>query len=185
VYVPQIKTIILGEGGVGKTAVTIQKCSRHFVQDYDPTIEDSYRTRSQVDGKLLLWDILDTAGQEEFRSMREQWMRGGLIAIFVYSIIDSRTFDILPDFIEDWFRVKGGWGPGIVLGNKSDITNKREVKSHEGQQLAKRYGFPFFETSAKKRENIDEAFDESARAGVWFFLRSNTKVKPKGSCILL
>ena len=66
------KICVLGDGGVGKTALTIQLCSNHFVEEYDPTIEDSYRKQVAVDGVACLLDIMDTAGQEEYSALRDQ-----------------------------------------------------------------------------------------------------------------
>ncbi len=71
------KLVVVGDGGVGKSALTIQFFQKLFVTDYDPTIEDSYIQHTEVDGKWCIMDVLDTAGQEEFSAMREQYMRKG------------------------------------------------------------------------------------------------------------
>ena len=64
------KICVLGDGGVGKTALTIQLCSNHFVEEYDPTIEDSYRKQVVIDDESCLLEILDTAGPENFRDLQ-------------------------------------------------------------------------------------------------------------------
>jgi len=74
---PEYKIVVLGGGGVGKSALTIRLVTDNFLDEYDPTIEDSYRKQVDVDGKSALLDILDTAGQEEFSSMQDLWMREG------------------------------------------------------------------------------------------------------------
>ncbi len=71
------KLVVVGDGGVGKSALTIQFFQKLFVTDYDPTIEDSYVQHTEVDACLCVLDVLDTAGQEEFSAMREQYMRKG------------------------------------------------------------------------------------------------------------
>lgn len=73
----EYKLVVVGAGGVGKSALTIQLIQNHFVDEYDPTIEDSYRKQVVIDGETCLLDILDTAGQEEYSAMRDQYMRTG------------------------------------------------------------------------------------------------------------
>jgi small GTP-binding protein len=77
---------VVGEGGVGKSALTMQFIQKFFLDEYDPTIEDSYRKQIQVDGEVCHLDILDTAGQEEYSCMRNQYMRGMDGFLIVYSI---------------------------------------------------------------------------------------------------
>jgi len=86
-FLRQYKLVVVGGGGVGKSALTIQFIQGHFVDDYDPTIEDSYRKQCVIDDEVALLDILDTAGQEEYHAMREQYMRTGegfFACIFYY-----------------------------------------------------------------------------------------------------
>ena len=68
----EYKLVIVGGGGVGKSALTIQLIQNHFIDEYDPTIEDSYRKQVTIDDETCLLDILDTAGQEEYSAMRDQ-----------------------------------------------------------------------------------------------------------------
>merc|ERR1711997_787729 len=77
----------------GKSALTIRLVTNNFLEEYDPTIEDSYRKSVVIDEKACLLDILDTAGQEEFSSMQDQWMREGQAFPVVYSITSRPTFD--------------------------------------------------------------------------------------------
>ncbi|KAL5032386.1 hypothetical protein BDV3_000963 [Batrachochytrium dendrobatidis] len=69
-YMREFKLVVVGGGGVGKSALTIQFIQEHFVDEYDPTIEDSYRKQTVVDGEVAMLDVLDTAGQEEYSAMR-------------------------------------------------------------------------------------------------------------------
>ncbi|KAJ8325798.1 Ras GTPase [Batrachochytrium dendrobatidis] len=70
-YMREFKLVVVGGGGVGKSALTIQFIQEHFVDEYDPTIEDSYRKQTVVDGEVAMLDVLDTAGQEEYSAMRD------------------------------------------------------------------------------------------------------------------
>eukprot|EP01084_Bolivina_argentea_P056829 103936_1 len=90
---PEYKIVVLGGGGVGKSALTIRLVTDNFLDEYDPTIEDSYRKQVEIDNRPALLDILDTAGQEEFSSMQDQWMREGKGFLLVYSITSTATFD--------------------------------------------------------------------------------------------
>ena len=89
----EYKLVVLGGGGVGKSALTIRLVTDNFLTEYDPTIEDSYRKQVVIDQKTALLDILDTAGQEEYSSMQDQWMREGKGFLLVYSITSRSTFD--------------------------------------------------------------------------------------------
>ncbi len=86
---------MLGDGGVGKSALTIQFISNYFVEEYDPNIEDCYRKQAVVDDEICTLDILDTAGQEEFSAMREQYMRTGEGFMLVYAVDRVTTFEML------------------------------------------------------------------------------------------
>jgi len=159
------KICVLGDGGVGKTALTIQLCSNHFVEEYDPTIEDSYRKQVVIDDKVTMLEILDTAGQEEFTALRDQWIRDCEGFVIVYAITMRRSFEQIPQFKEQVLRVKDvDKIPMVLVGNKCDLEHQREVSAVEGQELAKAFGAIFKETSAKLRTNVEEAFYDLVRA---------------------
>lgn len=155
----EYKLVVVGGGGVGKSAITIQLIQSHFVDEYDPTIEDSYRKQCVVDGQQAILDILDTAGQEEYLAMREQYMRTGEGFLLVYAINSKNSLDELQGFYEQIQRVKDADNvPVLVVGNKSDLEIERQVSYEEGLAFAKSVGCPFLEASAKQRINVDESF---------------------------
>ncbi len=161
---PEYKIVVVGTGGVGKSALTIQLISNHFIDDYDPTIEDSYRKQTVIDNETCLMDILDTAGQEEYSAMRDQYMRTGQGFMLVYAVTARESFEELVKFREQIFRVKDiNQVPLVLIGNKCDLENERQVSTNEGQLLARSWGIPFLETSARKRVNIDQSFFELVR----------------------
>mmetsp|Transcript_15948 Transcript_15948/g.17705 ORF Transcript_15948/g.17705 Transcript_15948/m.17705 type:complete len:202 (+) Transcript_15948:212-817(+) len=158
------RLVIVGDGGVGKSAITIQLTQSHFVSEYDPTIENSYRKQVEIDEEPCLLDILDTAGQEEYSAMRDQYIRSGKGFLIVYSVVTHSSFEAVSGYREHILRVKDeDTYPMIVLGNKCDLEADREVTTQEGIDLAKNFGCPFMETSAKKRTNVEEAFFEIVR----------------------
>merc|ERR1712135_49211 len=137
------KIVVVGGGGVGKSAITIQFIQSYFVTDYDPTIEDSYTKQCVIDDVVAKLDILDTAGQEEFSAMREQYMRSGEGFLLVYSVADRSSFDELFKFHKQILRVKDrDEFPMILVANKADLTN-RQVSPEEGQELARQLHIPF------------------------------------------
>eukprot|EP01101_Sappina_pedata_P005995 TRINITY_DN287_c0_g1_i1.p1 TRINITY_DN287_c0_g1~~TRINITY_DN287_c0_g1_i1.p1 ORF type:complete len:187 (-),score=60.55 TRINITY_DN287_c0_g1_i1:25-585(-) len=155
----EYRVVIVGDGGVGKSALTIQFIKNVFVTDYDPTIEDSYRKQLCVDDLPCVMDILDTAGQEELSAMRDQYIRRGQGFLCVYSIASRSSFDEITLFRDQILRVKDSDSvPFSLCGNKSDLDHQRQVSYMNGLEMAKTMGCPFLETSAKTRTNVDEAF---------------------------
>ena len=171
-HTPEYKMVVLGGGGTDKSALTITLVTDNFLERYDPTIEDSYRKAIEleetVNGKTerisVIMDILDTAGQEEWSSMQDQWMREGKGFLLVYSITSRSTFDEIPLFRDKILRANDEENvPIVIVGNKCDLEDQRQVSKEEGMQLAQEYGYPFFETSAKERINNVECFVELVR----------------------
>jgi len=125
----------------------------------DPTIEDSYRKQVEIDTETCLLDILDTAGQEEFSAMRDQYMRTGQGFLMVYDITTRTSFDEISSFRSQILRVKeDDHVPCVLVGNKSDLATQRVVTTTEGADLAKSFNCPFLESSAKARINVEESF---------------------------
>ncbi|CAG0882115.1 unnamed protein product [Darwinula stevensoni] len=160
----EFKVVVLGSGGVGKSALTVQFVSRRFVEKYDPTIEDFYRKEIEVDSSPCVLEILDTAGTEQFASMRDLYIKNGQGFVVVYSITNHQTFQDIKSMKEQIVRVKGtDRVPILLVGNKKDMEHLREVDGMEGYTLAQQWGCPFLEASAKMRFNVNEVFAEIVR----------------------
>ncbi|KAH8590461.1 ras-like GTPase Ras2 [Bisporella sp. PMI_857] len=176
------KLVVLGDGGVGKTALTIQLTLQHFVETYDPTIEDSYRKQVIIDGQSCMLEVLDTAGQEEYTALRDQWIRDGECFVLVYSISSRSSFTRITRFYNQIQRVKESSAsspsypgspissvspsapvPIMFVGNKSDRVTEREVSIQEGHALARELGCEFVEASAKACVNVEKAFYDVVR----------------------
>lgn len=154
----EYKLVVVGAGGVGKSALTIQLIQNHFVEEYDPTIEDSYRKQVVIDGDTCLLDILDTAGQEEYSAMRDQYMRTGEGFLCVFAVNNTKSFEDINQYREQIKRVKDADEvPMVLVGNKVDLPT-RTVDTKQAKQVADSYGIPYVETSAKTRQGVDEAF---------------------------
>uniref|UniRef100_K7GHY4 small monomeric GTPase n=1 Tax=Pelodiscus sinensis TaxID=13735 RepID=K7GHY4_PELSI len=161
----EYKVVVLGSGGVGKSALTVQFVTGTFIEKYDPTIEDFYRKEIEVDASPSVLEILDTAGTEQFASMRDLYIKNGQGFILVYSLVNQQSFqeEINPcrDGIKRWATYEKV--PVILVGNKVDLESEREVSSNEGRALAEEWGCPFMETSAKSKTMVDELFAEIVR----------------------
>ncbi|RYP92953.1 hypothetical protein DL770_000934 [Monosporascus sp. CRB-9-2] len=176
--------VALGDGGVGKTAFTIQICLNHFVETYDPTIDDSYRKQLVVDGRACMLEILDTPGQEEYTALRDQWIRDGEAFLLLYSITSQASFLRIQQFHNQIQRVKESTAPSplysglpmpiaavsvqapvpiMLVGNKSDRVTERVVSTEEGQALARELGVLFVEASAKECYNVDKSVNDLIR----------------------
>ncbi|NXU62544.1 RRAS2 protein, partial [Horornis vulcanius] len=140
----------------------------YFVTDYDPTIEDSYTKQCVIDERAARLDILDTAGQEEFGAMREQYMRTGEGFLLVFSVTDRGSFEEIYKFQRQILRVKDrDEFPMILVGNKADLDHQRQVIH---LLLVTAHFLPenslkvmYMEASAKIRLNVDQAFHELVR----------------------
>jgi len=134
------------------------------VDDYDPTLEDSYRKQVAIDDDECILDIFDTAGQEDFSAVRDQYMRTGDGFLCVYSITLQASFDEAINLHEHILRVKDADSvPFVLVGNKCDLQDDREVPMERGQSLAKDLGCPFLEASAKTRTHVVESFEALVR----------------------
>jgi GTPase KRas protein len=177
--------VVLGAGGVGKSALTIRLVTDNFLDEYDPTIEDSYRKQVMIDEEAALLDILDTAGQEEFSSMQDQWMRDGKGFLLVYNIVSRPTLDEVCALYDKILRTKDtDKVPIVLVGNKCDLKDQRVVEYNEGAELAKQWGCHFFETSAKMKLNNETCFFELVRE-IRRQSKPTKKKKRSGPCTIL
>ncbi|VDN13518.1 unnamed protein product [Dibothriocephalus latus] len=139
--IPKFKVVVVGDGGVGKSALTIQYFQHMFIEDHNPTIEDSYIQNVEIDGEWCVLDVLDTAGQDEFSAMREQYMRKGHGFIVVYSVTDPQSFRQVRRFHTQILRARDRDSyPVILAANKIDLVHLRVVSPEEGQALADELG---------------------------------------------
>ena len=124
----ELKAVVLGSGGVGKSALTVKFVTGTFIERYDPTVEDFYRKEIEVDGEPSVLEILDTAGTEQFASMRDLYIKNGQGFVVVYSIASLQTFYDIRSMKDQIIRVKRRPKvPIILVGNKRDLEDQREV----------------------------------------------------------
>jgi len=159
------KIIMVGCGGVGKSALTIQFMYDEFVADYEPSKVSNYRKKIELDGEKVFIDIVDTAGEEEYAAVRDNLIRTGEGFLCCFSVMDKYSYVWTQDFREQILRVKGADSstaadiPFLLVGNKCDVDGaERQVSEAEALQMADKMGVRYVETSAKTRQNLEEVF---------------------------
>ncbi|KAJ6236709.1 ras-like protein [Anaeramoeba flamelloides] len=160
------KIVMVGNGGVGKSAMTVRFVQDVFVTEYDPTIEDYYHKVITIDEKECGVEVLDTPSHLEFSSMWDCIYRSGDGFLIVYSITDRSSFEQVTNYYDKIILrkdVNDGEVPIIIVGNKCDLEIEREVSYQEGHDLAQRILCKFIETSALTKQNLEEVFYAIAR----------------------
>ncbi|KAI9745987.1 MAG: hypothetical protein M1818_000668 [Claussenomyces sp. TS43310] len=204
----RIAITIIGDGGCGKSSITLRLVRSQWTSEYDPTIEDSYSVTRSVDGQTYHLALTDTAGQEEYRGM---WGGGGSLRadafLLVYDITSRATLEALDEFnalvdmvAETRFEehanaraktttLRGAGGPStmvtmpvkIVAGNKCDLQQSRQVDAKTGLEWARSRGCGFMETSARNTVNIEETFALLVRRVVEARQRALSPLPPAGA----
>ncbi|KAB2105408.1 hypothetical protein AG0111_0g5695 [Alternaria gaisen] len=161
----RITITVCGDGGCGKSSITLRLVRSQWTSEYDPTIEDSYSVTRTVDGVPYYLMLTDTAGQEEYRGL---WAASNLQSdafLLVYDITSANSLDALDYFMEmiemeTENRLDNGKIPPIkcVVGNKCDLQGQRVVEAKTGLEWARRRKCGFMETSAREMVNIEETF---------------------------
>ncbi|KAL6520196.1 Ras-related protein RABB1b [Orobanche minor] len=161
------KYIIIGDTGVGKSCLLLQFTDKRFQPVHDLTIGVEFGARmvtiERRPIKLQIWDTLPTiAGQESFRSITRSYYRGAAGALLVYDITRRETFNHLASWLEDARQHANENMTIMLVGNKSDLAQRRAVSEEEGEQFAKENGLLFLEASARTAKNVEEAFTNTA-----------------------
>lgn len=153
------KVVVVGESSVGKTAIVTRLVSGVFKEECNTTIGVEFKSYTvQAQGETVKLHIWDTAGQEKFRSVSKAYFRNALGALLVFDISQKDTFTKIETWATDLTTLCVPNAYIILVGNKSDLEDKREVSSEEAKQLAERCNMEYIETSAKDNQNIEDAF---------------------------
>jgi len=158
------KIVMLGDGAVGKTAMTTRFTQDHFESDYKRTIGSDFaikRLTVEDDGidsqvTLQVWDL---AGQPRFESVRQGFYRGARGGLLLYDVTRRRTFLNVENWKEEAYSNLPSEIPLVLVANKVDLEDSRVVTTEEGKKYAKKHGFIYVESSALTGENVEEAYD--------------------------
>ena len=155
------KLILIGDSCVGKSNILLKYLKNQFNENSKTTIGVEFGTKNIIiNNKRIKIQIWDTAGQERYRSITSAYYKGAKGALIVYDITRKNTFDNIDKWITD-LKLNGDKNICIIiLGNKSDLIDKREINKNDGIKKAEMYKTAFLETSALNGDNISKAFDE-------------------------
>ena len=156
------KILILGDSFVGKTNMLKRFLNNEFDMNTKETVGVEFGSKNFIFGEndIIKAQIWDTAGQERYRSVTKAYYKGAKGALLVYDITRKSTFENIDNWLID-LRTNADKDILIVLiGNKSDLLDNREVSSEDAQTKAEQYNIAFMETSAKSGDNISKAFTE-------------------------
>jgi small GTP-binding protein len=153
------KVVVAGPSGVGKTSLVEHLLSGTFLEESEATIGVQFRTYSlQADGQTIELQIWDTAGQERFKSVAKAYFRNALGGVLAFDLTSRQSFDELNIWINDLNTLCAANAHVILVGNKTDLTESREIVASEAQMFAQRHNLVYLETSAKSGDNVADAF---------------------------
>jgi len=159
------KLVVIGDSGVGKSCLLLRFADDTFTQSYISTIGVDFRFRTvHVDGKAVKLQIWDTAGQERFRTITSAYYNGADGIILVYDVTSKESFDHVSEWLAEVDRHASENIQRLLVGNKADLVDQREVSEEVAAQYADSLGIPFVETSSKTAANVDTAFLMLTRA---------------------
>ena len=156
----------MGKGTVGKTSLIFRYLNNRCPKEHDPTVEDSYIVQiTAKDGEKKDFKILDTAGEEDYQNMLDQWISLAKGFILVFAINDAESFEDVKLKIKRIEKNEANKLPIILVGNKCDLADKRVISEQQGNDLAKSIGGKYIETSALNdfNGNVKVIFYECAQ----------------------
>ena len=161
--VETIKIGSLGNSDVGKTQFSKKYTNSNYNSSFNlSSVGFEFYTKEKIlsNGKKYKINIYDTAGQEKYRSLSFNSIRNYDGVFLMYDITDFKSFDSISEWIKNIYEKKDENFPLILIGNKCDLKDEREVSEEEGLETAEKYKTTYFETSAKEGINVEEAIDE-------------------------
>eukprot|EP01089_Gocevia_fonbrunei_P001618 TRINITY_DN1149_c0_g1_i1.p1 TRINITY_DN1149_c0_g1~~TRINITY_DN1149_c0_g1_i1.p1 ORF type:complete len:245 (+),score=56.50 TRINITY_DN1149_c0_g1_i1:99-737(+) len=156
------KILLIGDSGVGKSALLLRFADDTYHESYISTIGVDFKIRTiKLDGKFVKLQIWDTAGQEKFRTITSSYYRGAHGIIVAYDVTDEASFNHVTNWLQeiDKYTVGGGVNVNkLLVGTKTDLTASRVIDTARGKKCAEDLGLSFVETSAKTGDKVEEAF---------------------------
>ncbi|KAH9882073.1 Ras- protein Rab-6B [Plenodomus biglobosus] len=161
----KFKLVFLGEQSVGKTSLITRFMYDSFDNTYQATIGIDFLSKTMyLEDRTVRLQLWDTAGQERFRSLIPSYIRDSSVAVVVYDITNRKTFENTRKWVDDVRSERGNDVIIVLVGNKTDLNDKREVTTAQGEEEAKKNNLMFIETSAKVGHNVKALFKRIAQA---------------------
>jgi len=163
--IPHYKILILGDPAVGKSCFLARYVENTFENVYMSTagMDYKYKDVELGDGKLIKLQIWDTAGQERYRTLTTNLYKGAVGIVLIYDITNKKTFDNVRSWITSIEEETSKKIILILVGNKADLKDERKVQKEEGEDIAKEFNLPFFESSAQSGLNVKSVFETLAK----------------------
>ncbi|KAK9368068.1 ras family-domain-containing protein [Lipomyces kononenkoae] len=159
------KLVFLGEQSVGKTSLITRFMYDSFDSQYAATIGIDFLSKTMyLEDRTVRLQLWDTAGQERFRSLIPSYIRDSTVAVVVYDVTNRNSFINTSKWIDDVRAERGNDVIIVLVGNKTDLNDKRQVTTEEGEKKAKEFKVMFIETSAKAGHNVKTLFRRIAQA---------------------
>ncbi|GAM88542.1 hypothetical protein ANO11243_065750 [Dothideomycetidae sp. 11243] len=159
------KLVFLGEQSVGKTSLITRFMYDSFDNTYQATIGIDFLSKTMyLEDRTVRLQLWDTAGQERFRSLIPSYIRDSSVAVVVYDISNAKSFAQTRKWVDDVRSERGNDVIIVLVGNKTDLNDKREVTAAQGEEEAKKHNLMFIETSAKVGHNVKPLFKKIAVA---------------------
>eukprot|EP00835_Amoeboradix_gromovi_P006641 NODE_826_length_3874_cov_0.571656.p2 type:complete len:187 gc:universal NODE_826_length_3874_cov_0.571656:2794-2234(-) len=175
-----LKIVVVGLSFVGKSSLILRFLYDSFVENYDPTKSDSYKKSHIIDGITYTLEILDTAGQESFSAIRDNYYKHAQGFLLIYDVTSKSSFEETEQIFQHIERVRGSNKfPCVLVGNKSDLVN--QIPDKDLDALLRDLKIPHQFTSAKENNNVVPTFDQIARI-IIPTIQTTSKVKSKKSC---
>ena len=190
------KLLIIGDSGVGKSSILNRFTDDTFNPAFISTIGIDFKVKTiKINDSLIKLQIWDTAGQERFKAIMTAYYRGATGIFLVYDITNQKSFDN----VKSWLHNIKTNNPEVIsvtlIGNKSDLENKRIISTDAGKKFAKENDLDFYETSAKNSDNIEQIFTTASKKLLLNIIKSTKtsqtitnktiikeEVKPRGKC---
>ena len=158
-YEMMVKVVLVGDSGVGKTNIMSKYLKNEFREDSKATVGVEFGSKQfNIQGHQIKAQIWDTAGQERYKAITSAYYKGAKGAIIVYDITRKNTFDSVNRWVSDISAAADKKITLLLIGNKSDLEDQRQVNKEQGEEKAKELGLAFMETSACSGENLEKAF---------------------------
>ena len=172
------KIILIGNSGVGKSSILQQYMNHVFDSNYKITIGVDFLMKSLViNNQIVKLQVWDTAGQERYKSMVASYYRGAHVALIVFDLTSHRSFEALPSWIEAFYKSGPEQKNTILIGNKKDLINERQVTKEEVELFSQTNNMMYFETSAREGDNIDYVFNYTAKKLLEFYEENGNDIK--------
>ena len=172
------KLILIGNSGVGKSSIIQRYMKNTFEESYKCTIGVDFLMKTlTINKQLVKLQVWDTAGQEKYKSMVSSYYRGAHVALIVFDLTSHLSFEALPSWIENFYKNGPEQKNTILIGNKKDLVEERQVTQEEAELFSQTNNMIYFETSAKEGDNIDYVFNYTAEKLLEFYKESKTELK--------